>query len=758
MTHPKTNQRYASNAPINRQELLKRLTQDDVRRDFIPTLLKSGEVRLDGSCCSLILLDEQGKCCDVFAPALPDNYHYEALAGSLNLDFARFAAEKEHFIADCQTAPIAPIHKQLVAELAQQACWSVSIFGGAGNVIGLFLVYSPEQRSPTLCEQEKMAELAALAGIALERQRLQIALEQNEATLQEAKQIAQMGDWRLDFPDQTMHWSPEMLRIYGFDPDIASPTYVDFLGLLPSETQERLGHHITQAIATGTSFSLEFSFQRPDGKLVYQEFQAVVELDNQGEIKCLQGTSLDITERKKTALALQNLVAGTATTGPDFFAALVKNIAAALEVSHAIVTEKIDRDLTTLGFWADGELMPTYHYNLNHTPCEYVFQRQEFYCSHNVQQRFPHDKDLVDLQAECYLGISLINTKGEAIGHLYILHQKPLSNPSWAKQILQVFAARAAVELERQQAEAIIKQQLAVMEVTIDGIGILKDGHYLYVNQAYLDLFAYNESAELINQHWTTGHSPAEAKRIEQEIFPTLLHEKSWQGEAIATRKDGSTFYADISWTVTEDNLQIQICRDITSRKKAETALQNLIAGTAALTGSDFFPALVSHIAEALDASHVFVTKVVEGNQLYFVAGWGDGQPLPNMTVDIAGTTCAIALQQGIYHCQENVIDCFPLNPRLAEMAVESYMGVALLDRHGKSMGTLCIFSRSRLSDPTHAEQVLRIFAARASAEIERHVGWFWDESWSFIAERKALVILVLFISCSSHRRAITNK
>ena len=44
-------------------------------------------------------------------------------------------------------------------------------------------------------------------------------------------------------------------------------------------------------------------------------------------------------------------------------------------------------------------------------------------------------------------------------------------------------------------------------------------------------------------------------------------------------------------------------------RQRTEHAFQNLIAGTAALTGPDFFTALVSHIAEALGASHAFVNE-----------------------------------------------------------------------------------------------------------------------------------------------------
>ncbi|NEZ64292.1 PAS domain S-box protein [Leptolyngbyaceae cyanobacterium CCMR0082] len=155
-------------------------------------------------------------------------------------------------------------------------------------------------------------------------------------------------------------------------------------------------------------------------------------------------------------------------------------------------------------------------------------------------------------------------------------------------------------------------------------------------------------------------------------------------------------------------------------RQRAENALQNLIEGTAALTGPDFFPALVQHIATALNASHAFVTEIVEGNQLRYLAAWGDGQHLPNEIVEVEGTTCGFTLRAGVYHCEREVIACFPQNPRLVSMAVESYMGVALQNRQGQALGTLCIFSRQSIVNPEHSQEILRVFADRAAAELER--------------------------------------
>lgn len=65
------------------------------------------------------------------------------------------------------------------------------------------------------------------------------------------------------------------------------------------------------------------------------------------------GLMQDITERKQTQTALDNLVMGTAaTTGEDFFPALVQYISEALKVSYAIVTERVEDRLSTLAFWS----------------------------------------------------------------------------------------------------------------------------------------------------------------------------------------------------------------------------------------------------------------------------------------------------------------------------------------------------------------------------------------------------------------------
>ncbi|MEO0533844.1 MAG: EAL domain-containing protein [Cyanobacteria bacterium P01_A01_bin.123] len=430
-----------------------------------------------------------------------------------------------------------------------------------------------------------------------------------------------------------------------------------------------------------------------------------------GEPLRVIGTHEDITERKQAERQLKTLVEATAaTTGQDFFPTLVQHIAKALDISHALVTEQVNDELQVLAFWSQDGLRPTFAYCPAKRACGQVLQEGRLYCESFNQQQFP--KQLAD-EVKSYLGVALYDTQSRAIGHLCILNKQPISNPQQAEETLQVFAARAAAELERQrtlilleqlnqdleakvtkrtaelhnreqflqtvldtfplsifwknrdsvylgcnrnflrdagctsvmdiigktdfempwtnteaeafyaddqqvmdtdivkigivepqtqadgsqvwletnklplhdlkgevigilgsyqditdrkQAEQTSKQQLAAIEAAIDGIAILQGDTYLYVNKAYLGLFGYERPEELLGKSWNLLYPP----RFEQEVFPYLDEHRSWQGEAIASRKDGSTFPQGISLTLTEDGLLIAVCRDISELKQAQ--------------------------------------------------------------------------------------------------------------------------------------------------------------------------------------------
>ncbi|MBD2151624.1 PAS domain S-box protein [Pseudanabaena sp. FACHB-1277] len=168
----------------------------------------------------------------------------------------------------------------------------------------------------------------------------------------------------------------------------------------------------------------------------------------------------------------------------------------------------------------------------------------------------------------------------------------------------------------------------------------------------------------------------------------------------------------------TEDEVLLLV-RDISDRKQSELALQSLLEGTASVTGKEFFPELVKHIAIALDVSHVFISKV-SGENLETMTWYADDRIQPNITYAIAHTPCEIAFLNGIYNCSAGVRQVFPLDDDLVKMNVDNYLGTALQNSSGENIGLLYVLNHEPLNNPKRAELLLRIFGARASAELER--------------------------------------
>jgi PAS domain S-box-containing protein len=163
---------------------------------------------------------------------------------------------------------------------------------------------------------------------------------------------------------------------------------------------------------------------------------------------------------------------------------------------------------------------------------------------------------------------------------------------------------------ERQRAEAALQRQLAAVEAASDGIGILNGAQeYIYLNQAQVELYGYDNSTQLLGRTWHELYERDEIKRFEQEIFPIASHQGHWHGEAIGKKRDGSTFFQEVSLTLTADGGLICVCRDITFRKQAEFALQQQVERER-LVG-----AISLKIRESLELDEILNTTVTEVRQ-----------------------------------------------------------------------------------------------------------------------------------------------
>jgi formate hydrogenlyase transcriptional activator len=171
------------------------------------------------------------------------------------------------------------------------------------------------------------------------------------------------------------------------------------------------------------------------------------------------GADLDCDE----VAALRAILEGTArSTGAVFFQTLVRHLASALGVGFAFVAEFAGAPtrVRTLAYWGRGRIQENLEFELAGTPCEDVVRGGLCHHPQEVRERFPGDRLVVDLGIESYLGVPLLDGEGRVLGHLAVCDERPMAAEPRRLFIFRIFAARAAVELERLRVE----QQLVESE------------------------------------------------------------------------------------------------------------------------------------------------------------------------------------------------------------------------------------------------------------------------------------------------------
>src|SRR5437016_5266736 len=158
---------------------------------------------------------------------------------------------------------------------------------------------------------------------------------------------------------------------------------------------------------------------------------------------------------------LRAIIQGTAaTTGTQFFRSLVKHLAEGLHVRFAFVAECLPNlRARSLAFFQDNNFGQDFEYALPGTPCMEVARGRVCHVPDELAKEFPDDKGMIDMGTLSYLGVPLRGSDGRVIGHLVTFDDKPMPSDPLALSVMETFAARAAVELERERAFEDLKRR-----------------------------------------------------------------------------------------------------------------------------------------------------------------------------------------------------------------------------------------------------------------------------------------------------------
>jgi two-component system sensor histidine kinase/response regulator len=309
---------------------------------------------------------------------------------------------------------------------------------------------------------EDSGQVSRILGTVLditERKLAQAALTESEQKYRNIVETSQDWIWSVDMEGCFTFVNSAVQRILGYEPsEILGRPFSDFM--MPEEIPDAIDAF--RSVLNGDLlFQYEITDLAKDGRRVYLLCNAIALHDEQGQVIGATGTATDITERRQREEALRLIVEGTAATGNDFMQLCVRSLAQALQVRYALITECVNQSrdrVRTLAFWTGENWSDNIEYDLAGTPCKNVIQGRTCYYPQQVQTLFPEDQDLVELNACSFLGIPLVDSNETVIGHLAVLDVKPMNCTPGQQSILQIFAARAAAELERQQVEEALRE------------------------------------------------------------------------------------------------------------------------------------------------------------------------------------------------------------------------------------------------------------------------------------------------------------
>jgi formate hydrogenlyase transcriptional activator len=274
----------------------------------------------EGMICSIFLVEKDGVHLRyAAAPNLPESYRIATNGATIGpnggpcslASYSRQAIFVADFQSDSRYANFR--HKPLGVGL--MAGWSSPIISHSGEVLGTFGMYFREVRTPTEREVRLIDYASRIAGIAIERERSQKALE---TALEESKKSE--GQLR-----QLVDAIPEFLVVLGPDGSIEylNRTVLDYIGLSADEgmkvnLRERLYHpedadrlreSRLKAFSGIVPWENEFRLLGKDGKYRWFLVRYSPLFDNHGRLVrwFTAGTDIDDRKRNEERLREENL-------------------------------------------------------------------------------------------------------------------------------------------------------------------------------------------------------------------------------------------------------------------------------------------------------------------------------------------------------------------------------------------------------------------------------------------------------------------
>ena len=313
-------------------------------------------------------------------------------------------------------------------------------------------------------------------------------------------------------------------------------------------------------------------------------------------------------DQERIQAAVTKVAASVSTaTGEYFFEQLTSTMAEAVGAYGGFIARLLPTNpqtARTVIAVVDGQRIPDFDYVVGDSPCELALEHEHYLVPDAVSTLFPRSPGAA-LGARAYGCWRLHTSSGKPIGLACVLFRQPMPRSDFVNSTLRIFAARAAAELERQDADASLRTQASLLDKAQDAIIVRNmDDKVMFWNKSAERMYGWTRE-EALGQNFQQllKHDLAEYTAFKNEA----LQAGHANGEAIRHCKDGGLMAVQVRLSLIRNDQGepdgiLSINTDITDRKAAERENEKL-AFYDAITGLPNRVLLLDRLQHALTVS-----------------------------------------------------------------------------------------------------------------------------------------------------------
>lgn len=326
----------------------------------------------------------------------------------------------------------------------------------------------------------------------------------------------------------------------------------------------RVIKRIIEKLKPGHPFTMFVELKDSEGNLIQTEMTSIL-VDRGSDSYVMTTIRENANERPYNDVSAL-VVDLMPLSGRVLYRKLVRSLASHLEMDLVLLARYEPHEQTDnyegLAMELDSELHERFSLDLFEDLAAVIVKDGSIMALDAAADKYPFVMQQCGLQS--MIGICLYNESNDPIGVLIACSYQPLKDPDYVFSTMNLLGVKAATELQRfidhRNIENSERRYRLLMEQAVDPILISKpDGSIEQVNNSACELLGYSVS-ELLRMNMSLifaaeNDRPANDKTLEV-----------WQ----LIRKDGGSFFAEISSAVQADGYRQYILRDITERLRAE--------------------------------------------------------------------------------------------------------------------------------------------------------------------------------------------